>query len=84
MKHCSDFPACSRLADIGYGYGYLLSKQISASYHSLLYSILGDQWYDKLLIEALGAAIDWQWRDYLVSLAVGQAFCHPVCASCLA
>ena len=63
-------PIC---ADIGYGYGYLLSKQISASYYYLLYSLLGDKWYDKLLVEALGEAIDWQWRDYLVSLPAVQA-----------
>ena len=35
-------------SDIGYGYGFLLTKEIEDNYHSLLYSLLGDKWYDKV------------------------------------
>ena len=35
-------------ADMGYAYGYLLSKEISDSYHSLLESVLGGR--DEVLV----------------------------------
>ena len=34
--------------DIGYAYGFLLSKEIDEAYHSLLYTLIGDKWYDKV------------------------------------
>ena len=35
-------------ADIGYGYGYLLADEIEAAYWSLMESLLGDKFYDKV------------------------------------
>ena len=52
---------------MGYAYGYLLAEEIKECYHALLYALLGKDVEDKLLIEILGLALDWQWRDYLVS-----------------
>lgn len=51
--------------DMGYAYGYMLSKEIDYAYHALLTSLIGDKFYDKVLQEALGLALDWQWNDYL-------------------
>ena len=36
------------LADVGYAYGFLLSEQIDEAYHSLLYALIGDKWYDQV------------------------------------
>ena len=52
---------------MGYAYGYLLAEEIKENYYALLYSLLGTDLESKLLIEVLGQALDWQWRDYLVS-----------------
>lgn len=52
---------------MGYAYGYLLAEEIKDCYYTLLHSLLGDDLEDNILIEVLGLALDWQWRDYLVS-----------------
>jgi len=52
---------------MGYAYGHLLAEEIKECYYTLLYSLVGNDFEDKILIEALGLALDWQWRDYLVS-----------------
>ena len=54
------------IADMGYAYGHLLAEEIKECYYALLYSLLGTDLEDKELIEVLGLALDWQWRDYLV------------------
>ena len=36
------------VADIGYGYGYLLANEIAENYQSLMKSLLGDKWYDEV------------------------------------
>ena len=53
--------------DMGYAYGHLLAEEIKECYYALLYSLVGNDLEDKELIEVLGLALDWQWRDYLVS-----------------
>ena len=55
--------------DMGYAYGHLLAEEIKECYYALLYSLLGSNLEDKALIEVLGLALDWQWRDYLVSMS---------------
>lgn len=52
---------------MGYAYGHLLAKEIKENYYALLYSLVGNDLEDKLLIEVLGLALDWQWEDYLVN-----------------
>ena len=52
---------------MGYAYGYLLAEEIKDCYYALLYSLLGSDLESKLLIEVLGQALDWQWRNYLVN-----------------
>ena len=56
------------IADMGYAYGHLLADEIRDSYYSLLYSLLGGKTVEsEIIIEVLGLALDWQWKDYLVS-----------------
>ena len=52
---------------MGYAYGHLLAEEIKECYYALLHSLLGNDLEDEVLIEELGLALDWQWRDYLVS-----------------
>ena len=40
--------ACFYPSDIGYAYGFLLSKEMEEAYNSLLYKLVGDKWYDKV------------------------------------
>ena len=35
-------------AEIGYSYGYLLAREIHAAYETLLSSLIGEKWYDKV------------------------------------
>ena len=58
--------------DMGYAYGHLLAEEIRECYYALLYSLIGNDLEDKTLIEVLGLALDWQWRDYLVSTSLVQ------------
>ena len=34
--------------EIGYSYGYLLANEIREAYVTLLSSLVGDKWYDKV------------------------------------
>ena len=43
-------------ADIGYAYGSMLAKEIDYAYHTLLESLLGDKFYDKLALVQLFVA----------------------------
>ena len=55
--------------DMGYAYGHLLAEEIRECYYALMYSLVGSDLEDKALIEVLGLALDWQWRDYLVNMS---------------
>ena len=54
---------------MGYAYGHLLAEEIRECYYALMYSLVGSDLEDKALVEVLGLALDWQWRDYLVSMS---------------
>ena len=36
--------------DIGYGYGYLLAREVAENYQALMKSLLGDKWYDEVRV----------------------------------
>ena len=57
----------------GYDAGYLFGKEAVENFNSLMASLLGDEWWEPLVSEAIGLFLDEQWNDYL-SVAVPQSY----------
>ncbi len=53
---------------MGYDYGYLLGTDIADAWNRLLHSLLGDSFFDQILIDVVQDAVDWQVAIHSFSL----------------
>eukprot|EP00050_Salpingoeca_kvevrii_P017702 m.67473 g.67473 ORF g.67473 m.67473 type:complete len:503 (-) comp7682_c0_seq2:947-2455(-) len=51
--------------EMGYDYGKMLAHELSEVYDVFLKSLIGSEWYEPEVAALVGAALDWQWRDFL-------------------